>query len=115
MTASTSAAPARQAPEDRGGELSHRQIMTILVGLALGMFLAALDQTVVATSIRTIADDLGGLSQQAWATTAFLITATITTPLYGKLSDIFGRKPLFLTAISIFIVGSVLCVFATSM
>ncbi|GAA4544698.1 MFS transporter [Pseudonocardia xishanensis] len=111
MTSTT----AVQAPVDRGGELSHRQIVTILVGLALGMFLAALDQTVVATAIRTIADDLGGLSQQAWATTAFLITGTITTPLYGKLSDIYGRKPLFLTAISIFIVGSVLCTFATSM
>jgi EmrB/QacA subfamily drug resistance transporter len=111
LTAPTTAVA---APE-RGGELTHRQIVTILVGLALGMFLAALDQTVVATAIRTIADDLGGLSQQAWATTAFLITGTITTPLYGKLSDIYGRKPLFLTAISIFIVGSVLCTFATSM
>jgi EmrB/QacA subfamily drug resistance transporter len=98
-----------------GGELTHRQIVTILVGLMLGMFLAALDQTVVSTAIRTIADDLGGLSQQAWATTAFLITSTITTPLYGKLSDIYGRKPLFLTAISIFIVGSVTCTFAQSM
>lgn len=110
------AAPARPAPPtDRGGELSHKQIVTILIGLMLGMFLAALDQTVVSTAIRTIADDLGGLSQQAWATTAFLITGTISTPLYGKLSDIFGRKPLFLAAISIFIVGSVLCTFATSM
>ena len=81
----------------------------------LGMFLAALDQTVVSTAIRTIADDLGGLSQQAWATTAFLITSTITTPLYGKLSDIYGRKPLFLTAISIFLIGSVTCTFAQSM
>lgn len=97
------------------GELSHRQVMTILVGLALGMFLAALDQTVVSTAIRTIADDLGGLSLQAWATTAFLITGTISTPLYGKLSDIYGRKPFFLIAIVIFIVGSVLCTFATSM
>ena len=79
------------------------------------MFLAALDQTVVSTAIRTIADDLGGLSQQAWATTAFLITSTISTPLYGKLSDIYGRKPLFLTAISIFIIGSVTCTFAQSM
>ena len=69
----------------------------------IGMFLAALDQTIVATSIRTIADDLDGLSLQAWATTAYLITATITTPLYGKLSDLYGRKPLFLTAISIFV------------
>ena len=81
----------------------------------LGMFLAALDQTVVSTAIRTIADDLGGLSQQAWATTAFLITSTITTPLYGKLSDIYGRKPLFLTAISIFLIGSMTCTFAQSM
>ena len=85
------------------GLLTHRQILTIFAGLMIGMFLAALDQTIVATSIRTIADDLNGLSLQAWATTAYLITATITTPLYGKLSDLFGRKPLFLTAISIFV------------
>ncbi len=101
--------------QQRPGELSHRQIVTILIGLMLGMFLAALDQTVVSTAIRTIADDLGGLSQQAWATTAFLITSTITTPLYGKLSDIYGRKPLFLLAISIFIVGSITCTFSGSM
>ncbi|GAA1249430.1 hypothetical protein GCM10009609_11030 [Pseudonocardia aurantiaca] len=106
-TASPPAAPSR--------ELSHRQVVTILVGLMLGMFLAALDQTVVSTAIRTIADDLGGLSLQAWATTAFLITGTITTPLYGKLSDIYGRKPLFMAAISIFVIGSVMCTFATSM
>ena len=97
------------------GELTHRQILTILGGLLLGMFLAALDQTVVSTAIRTIADDLGGLSQQAWATTAFLITSTIATPLYGKLSDIYGRKPLFLLAITVFLVGSITCTFATSM
>nr|WP_255426874.1 MFS transporter [Pseudonocardia sp. C8] len=84
-------------------------------GLMLGMFLAALDQTVVSTAIRTIADDLSGLSLQAWATTAFLITSTITTPLYGKLSDIFGRKPLFMAAISIFLIGSVACTLAWSM
>ncbi len=81
----------------------------------LGMFLAALDQTIVATSIRTIADDLQGLSLQAWATTAYLITATISTPLYGKLSDLYGRRPWFLTAISIFVIGSILCGFADSM
>ena len=93
------------------GELTHRQILTIMAGLMLGMFLAALDQTIVATAIRTIGDDLHGLSVQAWVTTAYLITSTITTPLYGKLSDIYGRKPLFLFAISIFIVGSALCSF----
>ncbi|ARF54281.1 MFS transporter [Streptomyces gilvosporeus] len=97
------------------GGLSHRQILTILSGLMLGMFLAALDQTIVSTSIRTIADDLHGLSQQAWATTAYLITSTIATPLYGKLSDLHGRKPYYLTAISVFVVGSVLCTFSTSM
>ncbi|WP_345433439.1 MDR family MFS transporter [Actinoallomurus vinaceus] len=89
--------------------------MTILSGLLLGMFLAALDQTIVSTSIRTIADDLHGLSHQAWVTTAYLITSTISTPLYGKLSDIYGRKPFFLAAISIFIVGSAACSFSTSM
>jgi EmrB/QacA subfamily drug resistance transporter len=108
---STHPAPAKAA----SGEMSHRQIMTILSGLMAGMFLAALDQTIVATSIRTIADDLQGLSVQAWVTTAYLITATISTPLYGKLSDLYGRRPLFLTAISIFVLGSALSGFATSM
>jgi EmrB/QacA subfamily drug resistance transporter len=97
------------------GALTHRQITTILIGLMAGMFLAALDQTIVATAIRTIADDLKGLDEQAWATTAYLITSTIVTPLYGKLSDIYGRKPFFIAAISIFIFGSVLCTLADSM
>ncbi|WP_063725815.1 MDR family MFS transporter [Cryptosporangium arvum] len=96
-------------------ELTHRQIVTILIGLMLGMFLSALDQTVVATAIRTIADDLDGFDLQAWATTAFLITSTIVTPLYGKLSDIYGRKPLFVTAIVLFLIGSLLCGTASSM
>ncbi|HKG52445.1 MAG TPA: MDR family MFS transporter [Actinomycetales bacterium] len=113
----TAAAPGgvASAPVDSGGGLTHRQIVTILAGLMMGMFLAALDQTIVATAIRTIADDLNGLSVQAWVTTAYLITSTITTPLYGKLSDIYGRKPLFIAAISIFILGSLLCTFSTSM
>lgn len=81
----------------------------------LGMFLAALDQTIVATAIRTIGDDLNGLSLQAWVTTAYLVTATISTPLYGKLSDIYGRKPFFIFAISLFIFGSVLCTVSSSM
>ncbi len=97
------------------GVLTHRQIMVILMGLMLGMFLAALDQTIVGTAIRTIADDLHGLDQQAWATTAYLITSTIATPLYGKLSDMYGRKPFFLAAIIIFTVGSIACTFAGTM
>ena len=106
---------AATAPAPTDGPLTHRQIVTILVGLMMGMFLAALDQTIVATAIRTIADDLKGLDQQAWATTAYLITSTIVTPLYGKLSDIYGRKKFFSAAITIFIVGSVLCTLSQSM
>ena len=94
--------------------MTHRQILFVLYGLMAGMFLSALDQTVVGTSIRTIADDLDGLSQQAWVTTAYLIVSTIATPIYGKLSDIFGRRPLFIFAISVFIVGSVASGFSTS-
>ncbi len=100
---------------DEGPRLSHRQIMTVLSGLLLGMFLAALDQNIVSVAIVKIANDLNGFSEQAWATTAYLITATIATPLYGKLSDIYGRKPFYLTAIALFVIGSAACTFATSM
>ena len=89
-----------------GETLTQRQTITVMVGLMLGMFLSSLDQTIVSTSIYTIANDLDGLSLQAWATTAYLITSTVTTPLYGKLSDIFGRRPLYLAAIVIFLAGS---------
>ncbi|MDF1605228.1 MDR family MFS transporter [Nocardioides sp. YIM 152315] len=112
---SENARPAGVGTEDHTGEYTHRQVLTILSGLMLGMFLGALDQTIVSTSIRTIADDLNGLSVQAWVTTAYLITATITTPIYGKLGDLYGRKKLFMFAITVFIVGSALCSFAGSM
>ena len=118
MSTAESAPPqgsAAQAPAPEGLQLTHRQITVILVGLMSGMFLAALDQTIVATAIRTISDDLNGLSLQAWATTAYLITSTIATPLYGKLSDIYGRRPFFLTAIGVFILGSLLSGMAHSM
>ena len=96
-------------------DLTHRQIVTILIGLMSGMFLAALDQNVVGTAIRTISDELQGLDRQAWVTTAYMITSTISTPIYGKLSDLYGRKRFFLAAITIFIVGSLMCAFAWSM
>jgi EmrB/QacA subfamily drug resistance transporter len=115
MTATAAAARRRGLPGHASGVFTHRQILTIFGGLMLGIMLAALDQTIVSTAIRTIADDLHGLNLQAWATTAYLITATISTPLYGKLSDLYGRRPFFLTAISIFIVGSMLCTISTSM
>lgn len=110
---STTATRPTDSPPD--GALSHRQILTILSGLVLGMFLAALDQTIVSTAIKTIGNDLDNLSAQAWVTTAFLITSTIAAPLFGKLSDIYGRKRLFMLAIVIFVVGSALCGLATSM
>ena len=106
---------AAQAIKDAGGVMTHRQILFIIFGLMAGMFLSALDQTIVGTSMRTIADDLKGLDAQAWVTTAYLITSTIATPIYGKLSDIFGRRPLFIIAIVIFLLGSVAAGFATSM
>ncbi|WP_227983938.1 MFS transporter [Nocardia spumae] len=118
MTTSTTEAPAAQPDLAAAGArptLSHRQILTILSGLLLGMFLAALDQNIVSVAIVRIANSLHGFDQQAWATTAYLITATISTPLYGKLADIYGRKPFYLLAIGIFVVGSAACTFATSM
>jgi EmrB/QacA subfamily drug resistance transporter len=108
-TAEVVRAPATQGP------LTHKQILTILAGLMMGMFLAALDQTIVSSAMRVIADDLHNLSGQAWVVTAYLITSTIVTPLYGKLSDIYGRKRFFTAAIVIFLFGSILCTFATSM
>src|SRR5690606_15502518 len=86
--------------------LNRRQINLIVGGLMVGMFLAALDQMIVSTAIRTIGDDLNGLSVQAWVTTAYLVASTISTPLYGKLSDIFGRKPLYMFSIGTFVLGS---------
>ena len=95
--------------------MTPRQIQVVLLGLMAGMFLSALDQSVVGSAMRTIADDLHGLSAQAWVTTAYLITSTISTPIYGKLGDIFGRRRLFIIAISIFVVGSIACGFAVDM
>src|SRR6218665_4024932 len=94
--------------------MSHRQILFVIYGLMAGMFLSSLDQTIVGTAIRTIGDDLNGLDQQAWVTTAYLIPSTISVPIYGKLSDIFGRRPLFIFGIAVFILGSLLSSFSTS-
>ncbi len=121
MSRSASTSDSSRTPAPAGSAspvaavMTHRQIMLVIVGLMAGMFLSALDQTVVGTAIRTIGDDLDGLSLQAWVTTAYLIVSTISTPIYGKLSDIFGRRPLFLFAIVVFIIGSILSSFSTSM
>ncbi len=95
--------------------LTHRQILVVFSGLMLGMFLAALDQTIVGTALPTIVNSLHGLNHISWVVTAYLLTSTISTPLYGKLSDQFGRKGLFQFAIVIFLVGSVLAGLSQSM
>ena len=96
-------------------QLPHRQIIVSFVGLMLGMLLAAIDQTIVATALPTIVGDLGGLDHLAWVVTAYLLTETVSTPLWGKLGDLYGRKRLFQGAIVIFLVGSVLAGIAQTM
>lgn len=96
-------------------KMTHRQVMVVLSGLMLGMFLAALDQTIVSTALPTIAGDFGRLDLLSWVVTAYLLTSTASSPLYGKLSDLYGRKLVFQAAISIFLVGSILAGLSQSM
>lgn len=100
---------------DEGSYLGHRQILTVLGALMLGMLLAALDQTIVSTALPTIVGDLGGLNHLSWVVTSYLLASTISTPLYGKLGDLRGRKPVFQFAIAIFLVGSMLSGIAQNM
>ena len=99
------------APLDDGepSYLSHQQIVVVLIGLMAGMFLAALDQSIVGTALPRIVSDLGGLEHLSWVVTAYLLTSTASTPLWGKISDLYGRRPIFQSAIIIFLIGSVLC------
>jgi EmrB/QacA subfamily drug resistance transporter len=102
-------------PEPEVPELTHRQILVIFSGLMLGMLLAALDQTIVATALPTITGDLGGLNHLSWVVTSYLLATTVSTPLYGKLGDLYGRKRLFQIAIVVFLAGSVLSGIAQDM
>ncbi|MEA2478663.1 MAG: hypothetical protein QOJ07_585, partial [Thermoleophilaceae bacterium] len=97
------------------GRLTGRALATVFGALMLGMFLAALDQTIVSTALPTIVGDLGGLSHLSWVVTSYLLAATASTPLYGKLGDMYGRKPVFLAAILIFLGGSMLSGLSQSM
>ncbi|MGI8412430.1 MAG: MDR family MFS transporter [Solirubrobacteraceae bacterium] len=91
-----------------GPALSHRQILVVMGGLMTGMLLAALDQTIVSTALPTIAGELHGLSHISYIITAYLLTSTVGTPLFGKISDLHGRKRVFQAAIVIFLIGSAL-------
>jgi EmrB/QacA subfamily drug resistance transporter len=95
--------------KEHTGERSHSEIMVIMGALMLAMLLAALDQTIVSTALPRIANDLHGLSKYSWVATAYLLTSAVATPLYGKISDMYGRKKIFQSAIVIFLIGSALC------
>src|SRR3984957_9466806 len=95
--------------------LSHRRVLIVMSALLLGMFLAALDQTIVSTALPTIVGDLHGASHLTWVVTAYLLASTVSTPLWGKLGDQYGRKQFFSAAIVIFLVGSALAGFSHSM
>jgi len=111
--AATTSAP---APADHDFDpAEHRRILVILGALMLGMFLASLDQTIVSTALPTIAGDLHGLNHLSWVVTAYLLASTISTPLWGKLGDLYGRKNLFQLSIVIFLVGSILSGLAQNM
>jgi EmrB/QacA subfamily drug resistance transporter len=99
----------RLARTPPGYRYSIGRILAIYAGLMVTLLLAALDQTIVATALPQIVGDLGGLSQYSWVFTAYLLATTVTVPLYGKLGDVYGRRPLFLIAICIFLLGSALC------
>lgn len=89
-------------------QLTHRQILVVFSGLMSGVLLAALDQTIVSTALPTIVGELGGIDHLSWVVTSYLLTSTVSTPIYGKLSDLYGRKQMFQAAIVIFLIGSVL-------
>jgi EmrB/QacA subfamily drug resistance transporter len=97
------------ATPDEHHYLTHQQIVVVLFGLMAGVLLAALDQSIVGTALPTIVSDLGGLDKLAWVVTAYLLTATASTPLWGKISDLYGRQHIFQAAILVFLAGSVLC------
>jgi len=95
--------------------LSHQDIRSILVGIMLAMFLAALDQTIVATAMPTIGRELGDATHLPWIVTSYLLASTAVTPLYGKLADIHGRRTVLLSGIAVFVLGSIACAVAPSM
>ena len=100
----------KSAPKsgESSGPLTHKEIMIVLSGLMTGMLLAALDQTIVSTALKNIVEDFNGLNHYTWVVTAYLLTSTASTPLYGKISDLYGRRPVFQFAIITFLIGSLL-------
>jgi EmrB/QacA subfamily drug resistance transporter len=106
----TPSSPPTAEPGD--GYLSRKQILVVLGGLMTGMFLAALDQSIVGVALPRITSELGGLDKLSWVVTAYLLTSTAATPLWGKISDLYGRRPMFQASIVVFLLGSLVCGFA---
>ncbi|MDT5236621.1 MAG: hypothetical protein QOF47_2608, partial [Mycobacterium sp.] len=116
VTTSTTTTTATAAdPESGSALISPQRRNFIFVAVLLGMLLAALDQTIVATALPTVVADLGGAGHQAWVVTSYLLASTIATAIVGKLGDLFGRKVVFAVSVVFFLVGSVLCGMAGSM
>jgi EmrB/QacA subfamily drug resistance transporter len=111
----TTAGPTPPAAPDAGAPLTQRQLLVVFSGMMLAVLLAALDQTIVATALPTIVGELHGLEHMSWVITAYLLSSTIALTIYGKLGDQFGRKPVFLFAIVVFLVGSALTGLAQDM
>src|SRR5437660_11606042 len=103
---------ARQPP---GYQYTIGRILAIYSGLMVARLRAALDQTIVATALPKVVSDLGGITQYSWVFTAYMLTSTVSVPVYGRLGDVHGRRPLMLIAIVLFLVGSALCGFAQNM
>jgi EmrB/QacA subfamily drug resistance transporter len=117
MTASRQSTASAQAGNGQGAvqELPRRQVLLIFTALVIGMLIAAVDQTIVATALPTIVGDLGGLDSLSWVITAYLLAMTIATPLFGKLGDLYGRKSLFQIGIGLFVGGSLLAGLSVTM
>src|SRR5574339_692642 len=89
--------------------MSRKRIFLVTAGIMLSLFLASMESTVVATAMPTIVGQLGGLEHYSWVFSAFLLASTTTVPLYGKLSDIYGRRNVYVIAMALFLIGSILC------
>ncbi len=110
--APTAVAAELSAPSHATAPADHAAVRAIVAGIMLAMFLSALEQTIVAPALPAIGRSLGGVDELSWVVTAYLLAVTATTPLFGKLSDIYGRRPVLLWAIAIFIGGSIACALA---
>ncbi|MGH3563053.1 MAG: MFS transporter, partial [Mycobacterium sp.] len=115
MAGSTASAAVAASSESGSALITPQRRHLIFLAIVLGMLMAALDQTIVATALPTIVADLGDAGHQSWVVTSYLLTSTIVTVLVGKLGDLFGRKTVFQAAVVVFVAGSVLCGLSPSM